>query len=169
MVQLIYALKKHNNWWFPTPSQPRISFERAILCQPTNSRYISILFYFETLLPYFSFLKSKLSMSDVDLHSVNIRKTVVNATPHRHHGAYSNFFIWCLILTLNKLVNTFKSKIRCIKFANTLGGTYVFMFLVIIWIISVSIYLPLNLYFTLSKALNIRNNATTDEFFKDNY
>jgi hypothetical protein len=32
MLQLIYALKKHNNWRFPTPSQPRIFFlfERAI-------------------------------------------------------------------------------------------------------------------------------------------
>jgi hypothetical protein len=31
MLQLIYTLKKHNNWRFPTPSQPRISFEGAIL------------------------------------------------------------------------------------------------------------------------------------------
>jgi hypothetical protein len=30
MLLLIYALKKHNNWRFPTPAQPRISFERAI-------------------------------------------------------------------------------------------------------------------------------------------
>jgi hypothetical protein len=30
MLQLIYALKKHNNWLFPMASQPRISFERAI-------------------------------------------------------------------------------------------------------------------------------------------
>jgi hypothetical protein len=30
MFPLIYALKKHNNWRFSTPSQPRISFERAI-------------------------------------------------------------------------------------------------------------------------------------------
>jgi hypothetical protein len=30
MFQLIYALKKHNNWRFQTPPQPRISFERAI-------------------------------------------------------------------------------------------------------------------------------------------
>jgi hypothetical protein len=30
MLQLIYALKKHNNWLFPTPPQSRISFERAI-------------------------------------------------------------------------------------------------------------------------------------------
>jgi hypothetical protein len=34
MFQLIYALKKHNNWRFPTPSQTRISFERAILIFP---------------------------------------------------------------------------------------------------------------------------------------
>jgi hypothetical protein len=31
MLQLIYALKMDNNWRFPTPAQPRISFERAIL------------------------------------------------------------------------------------------------------------------------------------------
>jgi hypothetical protein len=30
MLQLIHAVKKHNNWRFPTPSQSRISFERAI-------------------------------------------------------------------------------------------------------------------------------------------
>jgi hypothetical protein len=30
MLQLIYALKKHNNGRFPTTSQLRISFERAI-------------------------------------------------------------------------------------------------------------------------------------------
>jgi hypothetical protein len=30
MLQLIYALKKHNIRRFPTPSQSRISFERAI-------------------------------------------------------------------------------------------------------------------------------------------
>jgi hypothetical protein len=31
MLQLTYALKKHNNWGFPTPSQSRISFERTVL------------------------------------------------------------------------------------------------------------------------------------------
>jgi hypothetical protein len=30
MLQLIYALKKHNNWRFPTPSQPWISFHVLI-------------------------------------------------------------------------------------------------------------------------------------------
>jgi hypothetical protein len=35
MFQLIYALKKHN-WRFPTPSQPRISFERAIQHRTTE-------------------------------------------------------------------------------------------------------------------------------------
>jgi hypothetical protein len=30
MLQLIYALKKHTNWRFPTPSQPRISFHVLI-------------------------------------------------------------------------------------------------------------------------------------------
>jgi hypothetical protein len=30
MLQLIYALKKHNNRRLPTPAPPRISFERTI-------------------------------------------------------------------------------------------------------------------------------------------
>jgi hypothetical protein len=33
MLQLIYTLKKHN-WGFPTPPQPRISFERGIFYIP---------------------------------------------------------------------------------------------------------------------------------------
>jgi hypothetical protein len=44
MLQLIYALKKHNNWRFPTPSQPRISFERAILfCIFSQSVYFFVI------------------------------------------------------------------------------------------------------------------------------
>jgi hypothetical protein len=33
MLKLFYALKDHNNWRFPTRSQPRISYERAIEAQ----------------------------------------------------------------------------------------------------------------------------------------
>jgi hypothetical protein len=31
MLQLIHAVKKQNNWRFPTPSQPRITLEHAII------------------------------------------------------------------------------------------------------------------------------------------
>jgi hypothetical protein len=38
MLQLIYALKKHKNWRFPTPSQPRITFESEIQKLGRNKR-----------------------------------------------------------------------------------------------------------------------------------
>jgi hypothetical protein len=41
MLQLIYALKKHNHWRFPTPPQPRISFERAIQYRETSNLVLS--------------------------------------------------------------------------------------------------------------------------------
>jgi hypothetical protein len=45
MLQLIYALIKHNNWRFPTPFQPRISFERAILYHKARKcHYASVRF-----------------------------------------------------------------------------------------------------------------------------
>jgi hypothetical protein len=47
ILQLIYVVKKYNNWRFPTPPQLRISFERTIYTIYTFIvKYLSIFFFY---------------------------------------------------------------------------------------------------------------------------